>query len=169
MLTFKDIALSWLIFPGTFLISLGGVMVVITTAHVALLAGSKKATCIAIIGACLDVSAIMTTCMQAAFDAGISRAACVYCYAGLLLIHILNTACLSPKSKVYNVTAIKLKTEGRETDLSYYPVEHQGKALGAAATVAHLLSLLEEPFFVWAESSRPPFRGVIELEFLMLG
>jgi len=30
------VALSWLIFPGTFLISLGGVMVVITTAHVSI-------------------------------------------------------------------------------------------------------------------------------------
>ncbi|KAK2139349.1 hypothetical protein LSH36_1850g00012 [Paralvinella palmiformis] len=213
MLSFKDIALSWLIFPSSFLIALGGVMVVITTTHVALLAGSKKATCIAIISACLDVSAIMTSFMQAAFDAGITRDMCMYCYAGLLLIHILNTICLSPKNKVYDEAPGELKTEESDVKKAYpivisltvatlssvalsisslfwkysvvyassifavilkgtmyathvsftqivYPVEHQGKALGAAATVASLFNLLEEPLFVWAESSQAPFRGV---------
>ncbi|KAK2152296.1 hypothetical protein LSH36_332g00003 [Paralvinella palmiformis] len=64
---------------------------------------------------------------------------------------------------VSSVFAIILKGTMYASHLTFiqivYPLEHQGKAFGVVLTVASCLNLLEEPLFIWAETSNPPFRG----------
>ncbi|KAL0974193.1 hypothetical protein UPYG_G00216950 [Umbra pygmaea] len=100
LVAFSSSALPSLLFPALALISVGGILFLVTNMQIGNLFGSSRSTIITLYNGAFDSSSVLFLIIKLLFEAGVSLQASFLFLAACGILHLLRTFILLPKTQI---------------------------------------------------------------------